>query len=211
MAVLNSSAVRAAVNSLSNRDSYTVGHIKKIRWPLKETAKAPNVVERARRILADKHWLYRIDEIDPWFVLEDAFCRKSSSAAAYESWKQAVAAVQSALLSEYESLDTELASLFGVTSNDELRAEFGLSTADILQPTAYSGHRDHSVRAIVITHSDHRDRSSERSDARAIVSSLVLSSQVIWALQGDIRVAAPLANVACRASWRSPDWALGRS
>lgn len=77
--------------------------------------------------------------------------------------------------------------------------------------SAYSGHRDHSVRAIVITRSDHRDRSSERSDARAIVSSLVLSSQVIWALQGDIRVAAPLANVACSASWRSPDRALGHS
>ncbi len=30
---------------------------------------------------------------------------------------------------------------------------------------AYSGQRDHSVRAIVITRSDHRDRSSERSDA----------------------------------------------
>jgi hypothetical protein len=38
--------------------------------------------------------------------------------------------------------------------------------------TAYSGHRDHSVREIVITRSDDRDRSSERSDARAIVSSL---------------------------------------
>src|SRR6266542_1912818 len=33
---------------------------------------------------------------------------------------------------------------------------------------AYSGHRDHSVRAIVITCSDPRDRSSERSDARVI-------------------------------------------
>jgi hypothetical protein len=92
------------------------------------------------------------------------------------------------------------------------RAEFGVVGGFAAAPEiAYSGHRDHSVRAIVITHSDHRDRSSERSDARAIVSSLVLSSQVIWALQGDIRVAAPLANVACRASWRSPDWALGRS
>src|SRR5712692_10414919 len=37
---------------------------------------------------------------------------------------------------------------------------------------AYSDHRDHSVRAIVITCSDHRDRSSERNDARVIVSSL---------------------------------------
>src|SRR5713226_4330452 len=42
----------------------------------------------------------------------------------------------------------------------------------IAHPAAYSDHRDHSVRAIVITCSDHRDRSSERNDARVIVSSL---------------------------------------
>jgi hypothetical protein len=30
---------------------------------------------------------------------------------------------------------------------------------------AYSGHRDHAVWAIVITRSEDRDRSSERSDA----------------------------------------------
>jgi hypothetical protein len=45
----------------------------------------------------------------------------------------------------------------------------GLSRAVL---RAYSGHRDHSVRAIMITRSADRDRSSERSDARAIVSSL---------------------------------------
>jgi hypothetical protein len=45
-------------------------------------------------------------------------------------------------------------------------------THPALRVSAYSGHRDHSVRSIMITRSDDRDRSSERSDARAIVSSL---------------------------------------
>jgi hypothetical protein len=81
----------------------------------------------------------------------------------------------------------------------------GINTATVsgapveIDTAAYSGHRDHSVRAIVITRSDHRDRSSERSDARAIVSSLVLSSQAEL-LSGGYQGSAPLANVACSAS-----------
>lgn len=52
---------------------------------------------------------------------------------------------------------------------------------------AYSGHRDHSVRSIVITRSDDRDRSSERSDARAIVSSLDSFSQVDGLMEPALR------------------------
>jgi hypothetical protein len=54
-------------------------------------------------------------------------------------------------------------------------------------PAAYSGHRDHSVRSIVITRSDDRDRSSERSDARAIVSSLDSFSQVDLLMEPAVR------------------------
>lgn len=131
--VLNSTVVRAAVNALSNRDSYTVGHIKRIRWPSMEKS-ADRLGDIALKLIDGKHWLYRIAETDPWFDPFESIVRLGSIRAAYDYWSTESAALRNILLESYDELDKEVATLFGVENLDLLRQEFGLEGSAVVEP-----------------------------------------------------------------------------
>lgn len=134
LAVLNSSAIRAAVVSLSNRDSYTVGHVKRIRWPEIGPSDLEELSEKALRILAHKHWLFRTNETDPWFESREIFSSEHQCSAAYERWLDEAETVRHRLIGDYQRIDERVAQLLGVESNEDLRRQFGLDVSDILQP-----------------------------------------------------------------------------
>jgi len=133
-AVLNSSVVRAAVNALSNRDSYTVGHIKKIRWPACSAARRAAIVDAAARIIQDKHWLFRLEETDPWFHQAEDYLQERETETAFRRWQARAFAFRTELISRYSSLEKDVAETFGVADVQSLRNEFGLSDTDVLLP-----------------------------------------------------------------------------
>lgn len=135
LAFLNSSPARAAVNALSNRDSYTVGHIKKLKWPAIDAPSRDALASAGRRILSSRHRLFRIEETDPWFAPGEVFCSAPSCRGAYEAWKSWASAVADDLVADYAAIDEIVAGLLDVDALPAVRETFSLEIADVLQPT----------------------------------------------------------------------------
>lgn len=133
LGVLNATAVRAAVNALSNRDSYTVGHVKRIRWPSVDR-EVDRIGSISLRLLGAKHWLYRVEETDPWFDPFEHFVRSTTIKEAYARWSAESAALQSTLRESYDELDRLISGLFDIEDLDLLRMQFGLDGDDIIEP-----------------------------------------------------------------------------
>ena len=135
LAFLNSSPVRAATNALANRDSYTVGHIKKIRWPRLDAAERNILAQAALEILAAKHWLYRLEETDPWFSCRESLCARSNSHDAFVSWRSTAMSVKDRLLARYELIDAVVMRVLDVQEVEELQSQFRVAQNDVLKPT----------------------------------------------------------------------------
>ena len=134
MAYLNSSPVRAAVNALSNRDSYTVGHIKRIIWPEFTAEQRDSLASAGGEILAVRHRLYRIEETDPWFERSDVLCAHSRSTAAYEAWLRWLSGARADLIRLAGDIDATVGEIFHLDDPAGLEAEFQVSPADVIRP-----------------------------------------------------------------------------
>ena len=132
-AVVNSVVARAAVNSLSNRDSYTVGHIRALKWPAMLKEDESRLVNCAATIMVGKVSAFEVDEGDPWFT-GALFRIGISPEIAFESYlcetQRAVANMQAAAA----EIDAIVAAAYGVQDYDTLGAAFKVASNDVVSP-----------------------------------------------------------------------------
>ncbi len=132
-AVLNSTVARAAVRSLSNRDSYTVGHIKRLVWPSIDTDRS-SIEAAALTLLRARRRLYSSDETDPWFSPGTTIASAPTIRGSFESWCSTLDRLAAELTEAYREVDFRLTKAFGDVPLEALADSFGVGPSDILAP-----------------------------------------------------------------------------
>jgi hypothetical protein len=134
LAFLNSTPVRAAVNALSNRDSYTVGHIKRLRWPYSTPGDLEPLRSGGLALLRHRHFLYRLEETDPWFVPREILAKQPSSSGSFETHQTALDLARESLLGASRDVEVLVGTALEIDDIDGIRAQFGVALDDVLKP-----------------------------------------------------------------------------